>query len=227
MCGESVTDAQPHQRIEAWRRAVPLVRTSDPALSQAILRSLEDLGSLRLFDPDEPSRVAVAAGAPWFMTVFGRDSLLTAYMALLVDPELALGVLQTLARFQGTKVDSETEEQPGRILHEMRFGSATSAGLVRCRRLLRHRGRHAVVRRAAGRAASLGAQGRGTSTSCCRTPTARWTGSSSTGTADGDGFVEYERMTSAAACTTRAGRTRGTGSRSPTVRQPAGADRPG
>ena len=52
------------------------------------------------------------------MAVFGRDSLLTAYMSLIADPELALGVLQTLARFQGTKVDAQTEEQPGRIVHE-------------------------------------------------------------------------------------------------------------
>ena len=71
----------------------------------------------------------VAAGAPWFMTVFGRDSLLTAWMALLVDPDLALGVLQTLARFQGTEVDPRHEEEPGRILHEMRFGDASSLSL--------------------------------------------------------------------------------------------------
>ncbi|MDX6244727.1 MAG: hypothetical protein QOE76_2450, partial [Frankiales bacterium] len=129
VCGESVDEAMPMQRIQAWRRSVPLIQTTDPALQQAIDRSLEDLGSLRLFDSDDPRRVAVAAGAPWFMTVFGRDSLLTAYMSLIADPDLALGVLQTLARFQGSKVDPHTEEQPGRILHEMRFASATSPGL--------------------------------------------------------------------------------------------------
>ena len=64
----------------------------------------------------------VAAGAPWSMTLFGRDSLLTAWMALLVDPDLALGVLETLARFQGDDVDPRTEEEPGRILREVRFG---------------------------------------------------------------------------------------------------------
>jgi glycogen debranching enzyme len=62
------------------------------------------------------------------MTVFGRDSLLTAWMALIAEPRLASGVLTTLARFQGRDVDPRTEEQPGRILHEMRFG--TSAGLA-------------------------------------------------------------------------------------------------
>ena len=73
--------------------------------------------------------MVLAAGAPWFMTVFGRDSLLTAWMALLVDPDLALGVLQTLARFQGTEVNPRNDEQPGRILHEMRFGEAASLSL--------------------------------------------------------------------------------------------------
>ena len=63
------------------------------------------------------------------MTLFGRDSLITAWMALLVDPDLALGTLQTLARFQGREVDPHNEEEPGRILHEMRFGEASSLSL--------------------------------------------------------------------------------------------------
>ena len=70
------------------------------------------------FGPDPDGLPVVAAGAPWFMTLFGRDSLLTAYMAPLVDHDLALGVLETLARHQGPRVDPATEEQPGRILHE-------------------------------------------------------------------------------------------------------------
>ena len=71
----------------------------------------------------------VAAGAPWFMTLFGRDSLLTSWMAMIVDPDLALGTLQTLARFQGRTVNPLTEEEPGRILHEMRFGEAAGISL--------------------------------------------------------------------------------------------------
>ena len=79
--------------------------------------------------PTTPSGWWWPPGAPWFMTVFGRDSLLTAWMALLVDPDLARGVLQTLARFQGTDVDPRHDEEPGRILHEMRFGDAASLSL--------------------------------------------------------------------------------------------------
>jgi glycogen debranching enzyme len=128
-CGQPVDRATPTERLAQWRRRVPQVETDSPGLKEVIARSNEDLGALRIFDPDYPERVVVAAGAPWFMTVFGRDSLLTAWMALLVDPDLARGVLQTLARFQGTDVDPRHDEEPGRILHEMRFGDAASLSL--------------------------------------------------------------------------------------------------
>ena len=108
---------------------MPLIDTDNDVLRLAVARSVDDLGALRMFDPEYPERTVIAAGAPWFMTVFGRDSLLTAWMALLADPDLALGVLQTLARFQGDKVDPRFEEEPGRILHEMRFGDASSLSL--------------------------------------------------------------------------------------------------
>jgi len=129
-CGESVERSTPAERLKKWRRDVPLLETDDEELRAVVTRSLEDLGALRIFDPDYPERAVVAAGAPWFMTLFGRDSLITSHMALLVDPDLALGTLQTLARFQGTEVDPRTEEEPGRILHEMRFGEAASLSLA-------------------------------------------------------------------------------------------------
>ena len=128
-CGEPVGRAAPTERMTKWRRQMPAVDSDHEGLRRAVARSAEDLGALRIFDPDYPERTVVAAGAPWFMTLFGRDSILTAWMALLVDPDLALGVLQTLARFQGTKVDARQDEEPGRILHEMRFGEAASLSL--------------------------------------------------------------------------------------------------
>jgi glycogen debranching enzyme len=128
-CGQPVERAEPSERLAQWRQRFPHVRTDHQGLAGVVARSAEDLGALRIFDPDFPERVVVAAGAPWFMTVFGRDSLLTAWSCLLVDPDLALGVLQTLARFQGQEVDPLHEEQPGRILHEMRFGEAASLSL--------------------------------------------------------------------------------------------------
>ena len=129
-CGEPVERSMPAERLKKWRRDVPIVASENDELRLVIARSLEDLGALRIFDPDYPERAVVAAGAPWFMTLFGRDSLITSWMALLVDPDLALGTLQTLARFQGAKVDPRTEEEPGRILHEMRFGEAASLSLA-------------------------------------------------------------------------------------------------
>jgi glycogen debranching enzyme len=127
--GEPVERSVPAQRLREWREGAPVVRTDSPALAQALARTEQDLGALRIFDPEQPDRVAVAAGAPWFMTVFGRDSLLTAWMALLVDPRLAVGTLRTLARFQGTEVDARSEQEPGKILHEMRFGADSAQSL--------------------------------------------------------------------------------------------------
>ena len=127
--GQPVARAKPAERMAAWRRSVPIVDTDHEGLRAVVARSAEDLGALRIFDPDYPERTVVAAGAPWFMTLFGRDSLISAWMALIADPELALGTLQTLARFQGTDVRPYNEEEPGRILHEMRFGEASSLSL--------------------------------------------------------------------------------------------------
>jgi len=129
LCGQPLERAKPAERMAQWRRNVPMLDTDHEGLRQVMIRSAEDLGALRIFDPDFPERTVVAAGAPWFMTLFGRDSLITSWMALLVDPELALGVLQTLARFQGNDINPRTEEEPGRILHEMRFGDAPSLSL--------------------------------------------------------------------------------------------------
>ena len=129
LCGQPVEQATPTQRLDQWRSIVPKVETDYEDLRKVVARSAEDLGALRIFDPDHPERTVVAAGAPWFMTLFGRDSLITSWMALLVDPDLAKGVLQTLARFQGTRVDPGQDEEPGKILHEMRFGEAPSLSL--------------------------------------------------------------------------------------------------
>src|SRR5262249_22028605 len=129
LCGQPIARAKPAERMAAWRRSVPVLDTDHDGLRMVVSRSADDLGALRIFDPDFPERTVVAAGAPWFMTLFGRDSLLSAWMALLVDPELALGTLQTLARFQGQEVRPYNEEEPGRILHEMRFGEGSSLSL--------------------------------------------------------------------------------------------------
>ncbi len=129
VCGGHDPDTVPVQRMARWRTRLPDVTTSDVALAETMVRTEEDLGALRIFDPEHPELPILAAGAPWFMTVFGRDSLLTAWMTLIADSSLAHGVLETLARFQGEDVDPATEEEPGKILHEMRFGNASDLSL--------------------------------------------------------------------------------------------------
>src|SRR5690606_5501015 len=68
----------------------------------------------------------VAAGAPWYMTLFGRDSLLTAWMALPIDVDLSIGTLKQLAELQGRQINPITEVEPGRIMHEIRRGTASA-----------------------------------------------------------------------------------------------------
>lgn len=128
-CGQPVHRATPVERLARWRRDLPHIAVGHDTFQALVDRSTEDLASLRLFDPEHPDRVVVAAGAPWFMTLFGRDSLVTSWMSMMVDPDLALGTLQTLARFQGREIDPLTEEEPGRILHEMRLGESAELSL--------------------------------------------------------------------------------------------------
>lgn len=121
----------PAQQLQRWRAEVPNITTDNPAFAAALHRSGEDLGALRIFDPEYPDRPVVAAGAPWFMTVFGRDSLITAWMTLIADHTLAQGVLETLARLQGEDVNDTTEEEPGKIFHEIRSARASGPALHR------------------------------------------------------------------------------------------------
>ncbi|MFD1214848.1 amylo-alpha-1,6-glucosidase, partial [Arthrobacter sp. GCM10027362] len=116
------------RRRQEWVARIPVVQMGNRAIERTLRRSYDDLGALRIEDPAHPERVVVAAGAPWFMALFGRDSLWASLMALPVDPSLALGTVQTLADRQGTVVDPVSEEEPGKILHEVRLD--VSSGLA-------------------------------------------------------------------------------------------------
>ena len=128
-CGSSPALAPPSTRQAAWEGRLPTLRSDIPGLATAFARTGSDLGALRIFDPGQPDPV-IAAGAPWYMTLFGRDSLLTSWMALLIDPGLALATLRTLAHLQGTEDRDDNEEQPGKILHEVRFSAGPSLALA-------------------------------------------------------------------------------------------------
>ncbi|MGW6237948.1 amylo-alpha-1,6-glucosidase [Streptomyces sp. NPDC055094] len=104
-----------------WR--TPVLRSADRRFDHWLGQSAADLDRLRLTDPEAPDDQFLAAGAPWFLTLFGRDSLWAARMLLPLGTGLAAGTLRTLARRQGVRTDQDTEEQPGKILHEVRRGS--------------------------------------------------------------------------------------------------------
>ena len=120
--GEEHIDSGPALQHAEWRARSPRLRSSDPRFDELLRTCTDELAGLRITDPADADRVILAAGAPWFMTVFGRDSLLTSWMLLPLDARVALGTLQVLADRQGSVVQPATEEEPGRILHEIRSG---------------------------------------------------------------------------------------------------------
>jgi hypothetical protein len=97
--------------------------SADPRLSRWIARAAGDLAALRLASPQHPGDAFYAAGAPWFFTLFGRDSIWAARLALPLDPGIAASTLRVLARLQGTRTDPVTAEAPGKIPHELRSGA--------------------------------------------------------------------------------------------------------
>ncbi|MBS2961542.1 hypothetical protein KGA66_00690 [Actinocrinis puniceicyclus] len=112
------------RRSLGWRVPGP---GPDRHLDALVKQSLLDLDALLLAPQDDRRRLFAAAGAPWYLTLFGRDSLWTARLLLPVDQgcELALGTLGVLARMQGRGYDPQTDEQPGKILHELRRRTTT------------------------------------------------------------------------------------------------------
>ncbi|MBF6144832.1 amylo-alpha-1,6-glucosidase [Nocardia sp. 852002-20019_SCH5090214] len=126
--GEHYRSSEPGRKMAAWRDTATKLTTGDPQLTAILQRTESDLGALQIRE-ERRHRTFVAAGAPWFMTLFGRDSLLTAWMALPLDSSLALGTMQQLAEMQGQQVDALTEEEPGRIMHEIRRGPAGGLAL--------------------------------------------------------------------------------------------------
>ncbi len=113
-------------RLKRWVADAPrLVSDWDP-LRLTYRRSLVDLAALR-FTPIVAGHGSLpAAGLPWFMATFGRDSILTSLQALPFTPELAATTLRVLGRWQGSRSDDFRDEDPGKILHEMRYGELSA-----------------------------------------------------------------------------------------------------
>ena len=129
--GEQHVDSGPALQHAHWRARSPRLRSSDPRFDELLRTCTDELAGLRITDPADADRVILAAGAPWFMTVFGRDSLLTSWMLLPLDARVALGTLQVLADRQGSASSRRPRRSPGRILHEIRSGLPSRRGARR------------------------------------------------------------------------------------------------
>ncbi|BAU09865.1 amylo-alpha-1,6-glucosidase [Leptolyngbya sp. NIES-3755] len=110
-----------------WRQQATQIRTDKTTFNRVVERAEQDVYLLRqTFGKNK----ALSAGVPWFSTLFGRDSIIAASQTLLLDPQIARETLTILAHYQGKTDDEWREEQPGKILHEIRFGE-----MARCQEI--------------------------------------------------------------------------------------------
>jgi glycogen debranching enzyme len=117
--------------LSAWHLSVPQLQASWEELAVTFRQSVADLASLRMDeDPRVPGQLP-AAGMPWFMTVFGRDTLVTCLQTLLFGPELAHNALRVLAALQAVADDPSIDAEPGKIVHEVRHGKGAEAWFPR------------------------------------------------------------------------------------------------
>jgi len=112
--------------LEKWLGRAPRLECDWQPLELIYRRCLTDLAALRFSTLTMPGRSLPAAGLPWFMTIFGRDSIFTSLQALPFTSELAATTLLALAERQGTRIDDFRDEDPGRMPHEMRYGEMTA-----------------------------------------------------------------------------------------------------
>ncbi len=127
------------ERRRRWRERVTRIRTSEPAVDAIVERAVDDLAALRMRRHDNAAQAGArealeqmvpAAGIPWYVSLFGRDSLVVSLQTLLATPGLAIGSLQALAYLQGDREDDSRDLQPGKIEHEFRHGELAHFRLI-------------------------------------------------------------------------------------------------
>lgn len=124
---------QLHRQHGEFLAAATRVSCSNVAFDSALKHDLEDIDAMRLsIDGGEgkPPLGILGAGIPWFAAPFGRDSIITSLEMLSIAPALAVQTLRTLAHYQGKVDDAWREEEPGKIMHELRRGELARAGEV-------------------------------------------------------------------------------------------------
>ncbi len=120
--------AELRDEADEWVGGAPALDCDWDDLVRLYDRSIVDFAALRCYPEVVPGEGLPAAGLPWFMALFGRDSLIASYQALPMRPELARTTLLALAARQAVELDDFRDAQPGKILHELRFGELTVLG---------------------------------------------------------------------------------------------------
>ncbi|MGZ3676943.1 MAG: amylo-alpha-1,6-glucosidase [Ktedonobacterales bacterium] len=111
------------ERQARWLARCTTIETPNEHVFRMHSKAVEDMGALRIYDMDVSDEAWVpAAGVPWFVTLFGRDSLIVSLQNMTVAPGFARGALKRLSEYQATQRDDWRDAQPGKILHEIRFG---------------------------------------------------------------------------------------------------------
>src|SRR5579875_1056290 len=106
-----------------WTANTAKVAGTDYRFETMFRQAVDDIGGLRIHEYDIAGDIWVpAAGVPWFVTLFGRDSLIVAYQTMMVSQSLTMGPLTKLAQFQAGQIDDYRDAEPGKIMHEVRFG---------------------------------------------------------------------------------------------------------
>ena len=120
---EQVEESRNAQSTAAWEKAVLKVRSSNEEFYRCFRQGILDMAALRLPIAGTDEMVFIpAAGLPWFVALFGRDSLIVSLQTMMIYPEFARGALDVLGRYQATERDDYRDAEPGKILHELRYG---------------------------------------------------------------------------------------------------------
>ena len=117
-----------HASYRHWQESTTVIKTDNAFLDRGLLRRSQM--DLRILVEEFETGLLPMAGIPWYSVPFGRDSLITSIQMLMINPEIARGTLRYLAEHRGRKVDREREEEPGKILHEQRYGELANLKLI-------------------------------------------------------------------------------------------------
>jgi glycogen debranching enzyme len=119
------------RRAEAWRDKVLKIQTSNEEVYRFYRQAVEDIAALRLPTSETgPHEFVPAAGVPWFVALFGRDTLIASLQATMSYPQFSRATLAALAEWQATERDDERDAEPGKIMHELRLGELAHFKLI-------------------------------------------------------------------------------------------------